>query len=68
MDNVIEVSIKEHKEYFGKEPKIIGIFWNDPEALSDNIEKAIEDNTPYDEYKLLSKEEQEAYDKGELLF
>ena len=30
--------------------------------------KAIETNTPYNEYELLSKEEQKAFDNGELLF
>ena len=33
-----------------------------------DIEKAIEDNKPYNEYELLSKEEQKAFDKGQLLF
>jgi hypothetical protein len=30
--------------------------------------EAIERDAPYDEYKMLSKEEQEAYDKGGLVF
>lgn len=53
---------------FNEEPNIIGMFWNNPEQLIDNIIKAIETNTPYNEYELLSKEEQKAFDDGELLF
>ena len=53
---------------FGVKPNIIGMFWNKPIKILDNIVKAIEDNKPYNEYNLLTKEEQTAYDKGELLF
>ena len=60
--------IKEHIKAFNKEPNIIGMFWNNPEQLIVNIEKAIEINTPYNEYELLSKEEKKAFDNGELLF
>ena len=60
--------IKEYIKAFNKEPNIIGMFWNNPEQLIINIEKAIETNTPYNEYELLSKEEQKAFDDGELLF
>lgn len=63
-DNVISV----YKEKFGTNPNIIGIFWDNPDTEIENIKKAIETNTPYNEYDLLSKEEQEAYDRGELLF
>jgi len=59
---------KQHKEKFGVDPYVIGMFWNNPQLLEDNILKAIETNTPYNEYELLTKEEQEAFDKGELLF
>jgi len=58
----------EHKAKFGVEPNIIGMYWNDPAELMENILEAIETNKPYDEYKLLTKEEQKAFDKGELLF
>ena len=64
----MESLIKQHKEKFGIEPNIIGMFWNNPQAIIDNIIKAIETNKPYDEYELLSKEEQKAFDNGELLF
>ena len=60
--------IKEHKQKFNKEPIIIGMFWNNPNLVIKNIIKAIETNTPYNEYELLSKEEQKAFDDGELLF
>ena len=60
--------IKQHKEKFNKEPNIIGMFWNDPKQLEDNLKKAIEANTPYDEYELLTDEEKIAFDKGLLLF
>ena len=64
----MESLTKEHKERFGVEPYIIGLFWNDLEKIYGNIEKAIEENKPYNEYELLTKEEQKAYDKGELFF
>ena len=44
------------------------MFWDDPQLVEDNILKAIETNTPYDEYELLTDEEKEAFDKGMLLF
>jgi len=57
-----------HKEIFGVEPNIIGMFWNDRDELIDNILKAIEDNIPYNEYELLTKDEKKAFDEGELFF
>jgi len=44
------------------------MFWDSSEKVIDGIINAIENNTPYDEYQLLSKSEQDAFDKGELLF
>lgn len=60
--------ISKHKSKFNKEPNILGMFWNDPQQLEDNLVKAIETNTPYDEYELLTDEEKIAFDKGLLLF
>ena len=60
--------IKEHKEKFGSPPIILGMFWHDQQQVVENIEKAIEDNKPYNEYDLLTKEEQKAFDEGQLLF
>ena len=76
MDSFIEdtINTKEPKyildyiEYFGQEPNIIGMFWNNQEQLILNIEKAIKDNKPYNEYELLSDEEKKAFDSGELFF
>ena len=59
---------KEHLDKFGIEVKLLGLYRYDKNKLYDNIVKAIEDNKPYNEYNLLTKEEQTAYDKGELLF
>lgn len=64
----MENLINEHLKAFNEEPYIIGMFWNNQEQLIQNIEKAIKDNKPYNEYELLSKEEQKAFDNGELLF
>ena len=64
----MEDLINKHIKVFNKEPYIIGMFWNNQEQLVLNIEKAIDDNKPYNEYELLSKEEQKAFDNGELLF
>ena len=60
--------IKEYIKVFNKEPNIIGMYWNNPDLVMENIIKAIETNTPYNEYELLSKEEQKAFDNSELLF
>ena len=57
-----------HIEKFRVEPNIIGIYWDNPELLEKEILNAIETNKPYNEYELLSKEEQKAFDNGELLF
>ena len=64
----MENLIKRYIEIFNKEPNIIGMFWNDPKQLEDNLKQAIETNTQYDEYELLTDEEKKAYDKGLLLF
>jgi hypothetical protein len=64
----MENLIKKHIDKFNKEPLIIGLFWDDIKKLSENIYKAIEDNKPYNEYEILTKEEKKAFDKGELLF
>lgn len=59
---------KIHKERFGIEPNIIGMFWYDIELEEENIKKAIKENIPYDEYEMLSKEEKKAFNDGKLLF
>ena len=64
----MESLINDYIKAFNKEPYIIGMFWNNPNLVIENIIKAIETNTPYNEYELLSKEEQKAFDDGELLF
>lgn len=64
----MENLINEYIKVFNKEPNIIGMYWNNPDLVIENILKAIETNTPYSEYELLSKEEQKAFDDGELLF
>lgn len=67
-NDFIDKNIEAYIEIFNKEPNIIGMFWNDPKQLEDNLKKAIEANTPYDEYELLTDEEKQAFDKGMLLF
>lgn len=67
MKNLIKVE-KEYTRVFNKEPNIIGIYWNNPDLVVENIINAIETNTPYNEYELLSKEEQKAFNDGVLLF
>lgn len=57
-----------HLEKFKTLPKIIGLFGNNIYKLILNIEKAIKDNKPYNEYELLSDEEKKAFDSGELVF
>lgn len=67
MKKIREIERK-YIEIFVKEPNIIGMFWNDQKQLEDNLKQAIETNTPYDEYELLTDEEKQAFDKGMLLF
>jgi hypothetical protein len=57
-----------YKEHFNKEPLIIGLFWEEPRKVYNNLLKAIETNKPYNEYDLLTDEEKKAFDDGELLF
>ncbi len=64
----MENLIKLHNDTFGIDPYMIGMFWRDKGKEIDNIQQAIKDNKPYNEYNLLSKEEQKAFDSGELVF
>lgn len=64
----LEYMGKVHIDIFGVEPNIIGKFWQNQDLLIENIEKSIEEDTPYDEYELLTDEEKIAFDKGLLLF
>lgn len=57
-----------HVLKFGVKPVIIGMFWQYPNTLKDNIIEAIKNNKPYNEYELLSKDEQKDFDNGALLF
>ncbi len=57
-----------HKALFKKEPYVIGMFWNNPQLILENIVKALKNNKPYNEYKMLSKKERKAFDNGNLLF
>jgi len=59
---------EEHIEKFKKEPVIICLFLDEPLEVDRNIKQAIKDNKPYNEYELLSKEEQIAFDSGSLVF
>ena len=60
---------KKHLETFGIEPNYIGINWRRPrEEIDKEILEHIKKGIPYDEYEFLSKEDQEAYDRGLLRF
>lgn len=59
---------KEYIKKFNEEPYMIGMFWDNPTKLEENIENAIKTNKPYNEYDLLSDEDKKSFDKGELLF
>ncbi|MFK5937520.1 MAG: hypothetical protein QM497_03890 [Sulfurimonas sp.] len=62
--------IEEHIKKFGVEPNIIGMFWNNQDAIINGIIEALDEKTdkPYDEYKMLSKKDRKAFDAGGLLF
>jgi hypothetical protein len=68
MMNIIENLKRQHKEKYGVEPNVIGLLWSDMDERIRLMTEAIEGDEPYDEYKMLSKEKQEAYDKGGLVF
>jgi len=60
--------IEEHIKKFGVAPNIIGMFFNDVDAIVDGIEDAIENNKPYDEYKMLTDEEKKLFNEQKLVF
>lgn len=62
------LSLKEHKEKFGVEPNVIGMFWQHPEKVHESIKKSVKEGKPYDEYLMLSKEDRKAWDNGHLFF
>jgi len=70
MQNNLKHSKEEalHVKAFKVKPNIIGMFWDDPEAVRLGIIKAIQDKKPYNEYNLLSDDGKTAYDNGSLLF
>ena len=57
-----------HKEKYGVDPNVIGLLWNDLDRQIELLIKAVEGDEPYDEYQMLSKEEQDAFDRGEIVF
>jgi hypothetical protein len=57
-----------HKEKYGVEPNVIGLLWNNIDRQIELLIKAVEGDEPYDEYQMLSKEQQEAFDKHDLFF
>lgn len=61
-------SLSKYIEKFGTGPVIIGMFWNAPDQLKKNLDKAVSSGVPYDEYKLLTLPQREAFDAGKLLF
>ena len=66
--NAIQNLHKLHKDKYGVEPNVIGYLWSDMDKQFDLLVKAVEGDEPYDEYKMMSKEEQEAFDRDELVF
>lgn len=53
---------------FGEEPNVIGMFWNEPAILQQNIENAIKTGKKYNELDLLTNEQRKSFLKGDLLF
>lgn len=64
----MESLIKTYIDVFNEDPNIIGLYWYDNEITTNNIIKSIETNTKYNEYEMLTKEEQKAFDEGNLVF
>ncbi|MBC8555222.1 MAG: hypothetical protein H8D23_36880 [Candidatus Brocadiales bacterium] len=57
-----------HKEKYGVEPNVIGLLWRDLDKQVELLIEAVEGDEPYDEYKMLSTEEQKAFDRDEIVF
>lgn len=57
-----------HIEKFGKEPNIIGMFWNDIDYLIAKIEDSIKQNIVYDEFELLSDSQKKSFIDNKLFF
>lgn len=57
-----------HVKKYGVEPNVIGLLWNDIDKQIDLLIEAVEGDKPYDEYKMLSKEDQKSFDRGEIVF
>jgi hypothetical protein len=53
---------------FNEEPVIIGMFWNKPDILEQNIENAIKTGKKYNELDLLTDEQRKSFLKGDILF
>ena len=57
-----------HKEKYGVKANVIGLLWHNIDKQIELLIKAVEGDKPYDEYKMLSKSEQKAFDKGDIVF
>jgi hypothetical protein len=53
---------------FNEEPVIIGMFWNKPDILEQNILNAIKTGKKYNELDLLTDEQRKSFLKGDILF
>ena len=53
---------------FNEEPLIIGMFWNKPDILEQNILNAIKTGKKYNELEILTDEQLKLYNKGQILF
>jgi len=61
-----EILKERHLKELKVEPYIIGLYRRDQERLIEGLEKALSDKVPYDERDLLSREDRDAFEKGEL--
>jgi len=61
-------AIEKHYKKFKINPYIIGMFWDSRDTEINNIEKAIKDDIPYNEFFLLSKEQQHSFDNSKFVF
>ena len=66
--NAIDKLTKKHTERFGVEPNVIGLLWSDIDKQIDLLIEAIKTGEPYDEYQMLSKSEQQAFDNNDIVF
>jgi hypothetical protein len=57
-----------HRDKFGVDPVVIGLFWEAPGLFLKHLREAVENNHVYNELDFLSEDELQDYRMGRLYF